>query len=157
MKRVLSFEQSTPKRQKIDTLCNTQLFGKVKMAGGGGGRLIRVFNVAEKHSVARDVSGILARNHGGLRMRDGRSVYNKIFEFIYEIQGHHCQMIFTSIHGHLMELEFDDRYRKWHSCDPVDLYQAPVRKYVPEVSIFVLLCVYLYSLRSRIKEIYLQQ
>ncbi|WOH07973.1 hypothetical protein DCAR_0727408 [Daucus carota subsp. sativus] len=93
---------------------------------------IRVFNVAEKHSVARDVSAILSRNQGGLRSRDGRSVYNKIFEFNYQIQGQQCHMIFTSIHGHLMELEFEDRYRKWHSCDPLDLYHAPVRKYVPQ-------------------------
>lgn len=96
---------------------------------------IRVFNVAEKHSVARDVSAILSRNQGGLRSRDGRSVYNKIFEFNYQIQGQQCHMIFTSIHGHLMELEFEDRYRKWHSCDPLDLYHAPVRKYVPQVRV----------------------
>ncbi|PSS30207.1 DNA topoisomerase [Actinidia chinensis var. chinensis] len=41
-------------------------------------------------------------------------------------------MLFTSVTGHLMELDFDDRYRKWHSCDPVDLYHAAVRKFVPE-------------------------
>lgn len=45
-----------------------------------------------------------------------------------------CQMLFTSVTGHLMELEFYDRYRKWHSCDPVDLFSAPVRKSVPEVT-----------------------
>ncbi|KAH7404160.1 hypothetical protein KP509_15G013100 [Ceratopteris richardii] len=33
--------------------------------------------------------------------------------------------------GHLMELEFEERYRKWTSCDPADLYHAPVRKSVP--------------------------
>ncbi|KAG5605016.1 hypothetical protein H5410_026508 [Solanum commersonii] len=101
---------------------------------GGGGRVIRVLNVAEKPSVAKAVSGILSKNQpGGMRVRDGRSRYNKIFEFNYTIRNQPCQMLFTSVTGHLMELEFDERYRKWHSCDPLDLYNAPVRKFVPEV------------------------
>ncbi|KAM0010768.1 putative DNA topoisomerase [Helianthus debilis subsp. tardiflorus] len=100
-------------------------------ASGGGGRAIRVLNVAEKPSVAKTVSGILSRNQG-LRMREGRSRYNKIFEFNYTIQGQPCQMMFTSVTGHLMEMEFEGRYRKWHSCDPVDLFEAQIRKHVPE-------------------------
>ncbi|KVI00499.1 hypothetical protein Ccrd_021255 [Cynara cardunculus var. scolymus] len=99
--------------------------------GGGGGRAIRVLNVAEKPSVAKTVSGILSRNQG-LRMREGRSRYNKVFEFNYTIQGQPCQMLFTSVTGHLMEIEFEGRYRKWHACDPVDLFQAPIQKHVPE-------------------------
>ncbi|OVA03617.1 DNA topoisomerase [Macleaya cordata] len=97
----------------------------------GGGRTIRVLNVAEKPSVAKAVSGILSRNQG-LRVREGRSRYNKIFEFEYTIRGQPCNMAVTSVTGHLMELEFEDRYRKWNSCDPVDLYQAVVRKLVPQ-------------------------
>ncbi|GMI98096.1 topoisomerase 3alpha [Hibiscus trionum] len=92
---------------------------------------IKVLNVAEKPSVAKSVSGLLSRNQG-LRVREGRSRYNKIFEFNYSIRGQPCQMLFTSVTGHLMELEFEDRFRKWHSCDPGDLYHAPVRKFVPE-------------------------
>ncbi|KAJ6413692.1 hypothetical protein OIU84_006490 [Salix udensis] len=41
-------------------------------------------------------------------------------------------MLVTSVTGHLMEVEFEDRFRKWHSCDPADLYTAPIRKHVPE-------------------------
>ncbi|KHN09630.1 DNA topoisomerase 3-alpha [Glycine soja] len=81
--------------------------------------------------VARTVATILSRNQN-MRMREGRSRYNKIFEFNYTIRGQPCHMIFTSVTGHLMELEFDDRYRKWHSCDPADLFRAPVHKFVPE-------------------------
>ncbi|XP_022774853.1 DNA topoisomerase 3-alpha isoform X2 [Durio zibethinus] len=92
---------------------------------------IKVLNVAEKPSVAKSVSAILSRNQG-LRVRDGRSRFNKIFEFNYSIRGQPCHMLFTSVTGHLMELEFEDRFRKWHSCDPADLYHAPVRKFVPE-------------------------
>ncbi|TYG44052.1 hypothetical protein ES288_D11G067600v1 [Gossypium darwinii] len=85
---------------------------------------IKVLNVAEKPSVAKSVSGILSRNQA-LRVRDGRSRYNRIFEFNYSIRGQPCHMLFTSVTGHLMELEFEDRFRKWHSCDPLDLYHAP--------------------------------
>ncbi|XVF61075.1 hypothetical protein PTKIN_Ptkin08bG0100100 [Pterospermum kingtungense] len=92
---------------------------------------VKVLNVAEKPSVAKSVAAILSRNQG-LRVRDGRSRFNKIFEFNYSIRGQPCHMLFTSVTGHLMELEFEDRFRKWHSCDPADLYQAPVRKFVPE-------------------------
>lgn len=80
--------------------------------------------------MAKSVATILSRNQ--LRVRDGRSRYNKIFEFNYSINGQQCHMLVTSVTGHLMEVEFEDRFRKWHSCDPADLYTAPVRKYVPE-------------------------
>lgn len=99
----------------------------------GGGRPINVLNVAEKPSVAKSVAGILSKNQG-LRIREGRSRYNKIYEFNYSIRGQPCHMLMTSVTGHLMELDFDERYRKWHSCDPADLYHAPVRKHVPEVT-----------------------
>ncbi|KAG7607197.1 DNA topoisomerase 3-alpha [Arabidopsis thaliana] len=95
-----------------------------------GGGPVTVLNVAEKPSVAKSVAGILSR--GTFRTREGRSRYNKIFEFDYAINGQPCRMLMTSVIGHLMELEFADRYRKWHSCDPADLYQAPVMKHVPE-------------------------
>ncbi|XP_052196823.1 DNA topoisomerase 3-alpha [Diospyros lotus] len=99
----------------------------------GGGQTIWALNVAEKPSVAKAVAGILSKSQGGMRrVREGRSRFNKIFEFSYNIRGQQCHMLFTSVTGHLMELDFEDRYRKWHSCDPADLYHAPVRKYVPD-------------------------
>ncbi|KAI3992371.1 hypothetical protein MKX01_030092 [Papaver californicum] len=80
----------------------------------------RLLNVAEKPSVAKAVSMSLSRNQ--FRTREGRSRYNKIFEFEYTIRGLLCHMSFTSVTGHLMEMDFEERYRKWGSCDPVDLY-----------------------------------
>lgn len=90
----------------------------------------RVLNVAEKPSVAKAVAGILSHNQ--VHVREGRSPYNKIFEFSYSIGGQPCLMLMTSVTGHLMEMDFEDQYRKWHSCDPAVLYQAPIRKRVPE-------------------------
>jgi hypothetical protein len=99
----------------------------------GGGGTIRVLSVAEKPSVAKSVAEILSRRSGGMQSRPGRSPYNRIFEFNYAIGGHPCHMLVTSVTGHLMELEFEERFRRWHSCDPADLFQAPVRKFVPQV------------------------
>eukprot|EP00955_Chlamydomonas_euryale_P030668 322859-Chlamydomonas_euryale.AAC.1 len=31
-------------------------------------------------------------------------------------------------------MEFPAAYRKWHSCDPLELYSVPVSKFVPNVS-----------------------
>lgn len=98
---------------------------------GAMARPVRVLNVAEKPSVAKSVAGMLSR--GNMRVRNGRSPYNKIFEFSYTIGDQQCDMLMTSVTGHLMELDFEDQFRKWHSCDPVDLYHAPVRKKVPQV------------------------
>ncbi|ONL93984.1 DNA topoisomerase 3-alpha [Zea mays] len=95
-----------------------------------GGGAIRVLNVAEKPSVAKAVAEILSRRSA--QSRAGRSQYNRIFEFNYAINGRACHMLVTSVTGHLMELEFDDRFRRWHSCDPAELFHAPVRKSVPQ-------------------------
>ncbi|CAL4912722.1 unnamed protein product [Urochloa decumbens] len=100
------------------------------MQPGAGGGAIRVLNVAEKPSVAKAVAEILSR--GSMQSRAGRSQYNRVFEFNYAINGRACRMLVTSVTGHLMELEFEDRFRRWHSCDPADLFHAPVRKSVPQ-------------------------
>mgnify|MGYP003343136669 CR=1 FL=1 len=44
--------------------------------------------------------------------------------------GQQCDMRFTSVIGHVLELEFQAPYggNNWHACDPVDLFKAPVAK-----------------------------
>jgi len=39
-----------------------------------------------------------------------------------------CNMIMTSVSGHLLGHEFPAAYRGWGSCNPVDLFSAPVHK-----------------------------
>jgi len=46
-------------------------------------------------------------------------------------------MVFTSVAGHLMELDFPLEWKKWRGCSPVDLYGAPVLKRVPDVWSFL--------------------
>lgn len=63
-----------------------------------------------------------------------------MWEFPYSINNQLCHMVFTSVTGHLKELEFIDGFKKWHSCSPGDLFHAPVRKSVPQVQPFSTTC-----------------
>lgn len=88
----------------------------------------RVLNVAEKNDAAREIARIMSR--GGNSRREGMSRYNKIYEYDYNLFGRRCEMTMTSVSGHLMEIEFVAGYRKWHSCQPLSLFTAPVEKKV---------------------------
>jgi hypothetical protein len=46
-------------------------------------------------------------------------------------------MQFTSVAGHLMELDFTATHKRWRSCNPLELYRAPVVKQVPEVWVWL--------------------
>jgi DNA topoisomerase-3 len=120
---------------------------------------VKALNVAEKPSVAKEVSRILS--NGAARSRRGRYAnraygrgqpqqlsaansaavlhclrarFNPIWEFGYTIQGTPCDMVFTSVAGHLMQMDFTQQHKRWHSCSPLELYTAPVVKTVPDVS-----------------------
>ncbi|KAI9911606.1 hypothetical protein PsorP6_009585 [Peronosclerospora sorghi] len=87
---------------------------------------MKVLNVAEKPSVAKEIATILSC--GRFERRPGFSKYNALFEFPYQIRGQQVQMVVTSVTGHMMELEFDISVRSWQSCDPVELFTAPITK-----------------------------
>ncbi len=91
---------------------------------------MRVLNVAEKPSVAKTISRVLSR--GQSRSRAGPSRYNHVHEFGMDLQGRRVDMVFTSVTGHLMELDFGPEMKKWNSCRPIDLFDAPVYKRVPQ-------------------------
>ena len=61
------------------------------------------------------------------------ATYCKIYEFPFTVAGRQADMVFTSVAGHLLELEFEGRVRGWHSCAPRELYDAQVFKGVPKV------------------------
>ena len=81
-------------------------------------------SVAEKPSVAKELAAILS--NGTASGRPGVSSCNRVFEFGCTLDGGPCQMRVTSVLGHLMEMDFDEQYRKWHSCDPSALFDAPL-------------------------------
>lgn len=87
--------------------------------------------------------------------RDGYSPYNAVFEFPYNIHNQQCTMVVTSVTGHLMETDMDPQFRllhlnsnleivfnvydrPWRSCDPIQLFDAPIRKSIPEVWLILL-------------------
>lgn len=82
--------------------------------------VLRVLNVAEKPSAAREIVQVLC--HGQqFTSRRSYSQYNQIYEFDTTLSGIRAHMIFTSVSGHLKENNFEDRVRKWNTCDPADL------------------------------------
>ncbi len=63
-----------------------------------------------------------------------RSQFNPIWDFQYPLNGQgNCEMVFSSVTGHLMQMDFGLQHKKWYSCSPLELYSAPVLKFVPEV------------------------
>ncbi|XP_048575676.1 DNA topoisomerase 3-alpha isoform X2 [Nematostella vectensis] len=91
---------------------------------------MRVLNVAEKNDAAKELSRIMSR--GQCTRREGQSRFNKIYEFNFNILNANARMVMTSVSGHLMSLEFAIAYRKWSSCSPLSLFDAPVVKNVGE-------------------------
>ncbi|KAL7304941.1 hypothetical protein TKK_0002738 [Trichogramma kaykai] len=88
--------------------------------------IMKVLNVAEKNDAAKNIAGHISR--GTARRREGLSKYNKIYEFNARVWNRDCQMIMTSVSGHLMSFDFTGAYRKWYGCPPLSLFDAPVQK-----------------------------
>lgn len=90
----------------------------------------RIFNVAEKNDAAKNIAHIMS--NGSKRLKNSYSKYNKIYEFEKDMPRFgRSHMIFYSVSGHLLDKDFDDRHRKWHSCQPEELFDAPIVKFVP--------------------------
>ncbi|XP_017884787.1 DNA topoisomerase 3-alpha [Ceratina calcarata] len=91
---------------------------------------MKVLNVAEKNDAAKTIAGFLSR--GSSKRRDGLSPYNKIYEFSVQLWNKNCDMIMTSVSGHLLNYAFVGSYCKWQSCHPLALFDAPVIKQCPD-------------------------
>ena len=91
--------------------------------------MINILSVAEKPSVARELTRIIAGvPHEGLR-RQGFSPYNPVYDIESCLfQNRNAKMKMTSVAGHLMEIEFDAAFKGWSSCQPIDLFTAPIKK-----------------------------
>ncbi|XP_063327484.1 DNA topoisomerase 3-alpha [Pelmatolapia mariae] len=94
------------------------------------GQIRRVLCVAEKNDAAKGISEIMSS--GRARRREGMSKFNKIYEYEYHLFGQNVTVSMTSVSGHLLGLEFKAPFQKWHSCNPVLLFDAEVEKYCPD-------------------------
>jgi DNA topoisomerase-3 len=61
-------------------------------------------------------------------------VKNYKFDYNFQRWGQ-SSVTFTSVAGHIQEADFPDRYRKWMSCQPSDLFDAPIQTKVAAVSL----------------------
>jgi len=86
---------------------------------------MRVLNVAEKNSVAREICNQL----GGQAVRpiQGRNQSQFIASFDYSFaRGGLAKMTVTAVRGHLMALDFPRELNSWNAVDPSALFTAPV-------------------------------
>ncbi|XP_040308973.1 DNA topoisomerase 3-alpha isoform X1 [Herpailurus yagouaroundi] len=90
----------------------------------------KILCVAEKNDAAKGIADLLS--NGRMRRREGLSKFNKIYEFDYHLYGQNVTMIMTSVSGHLLAHDFQMQFRKWHSCNPLVLFEAEIEKYCPE-------------------------
>lgn len=41
----------------------------------------------------------------------------------------------TAVAGHLMSSDFTEQHRKWNSCEPFALFDAPIRTFISQVRV----------------------
>ena len=58
---------------------------------------------------------------------------NPIFDFDYQVNGQNCQMVVTSVSGHMIEMMFPKEYKNWQHPPPTELFSAPIIRSVPDV------------------------
>lgn len=59
-------------------------------------------------------------------------VKNYEFNFNFGQPWGQCDVTMTSVLGHLNELEFTEAHRKWYSCAPAQLFDAPTIEFVKD-------------------------
>ncbi|KAI0032905.1 DNA topoisomerase [Vararia minispora EC-137] len=83
---------------------------------------MKILCVAEKPSISKSITQILSG--GQFATRATGSQYVKNYDFAYPQA--RAQVTFTCVAGHLLSSDFDENHRKWNSCDPFALFDAPV-------------------------------
>ncbi|KAK0225580.1 DNA topoisomerase [Armillaria fumosa] len=91
---------------------------------------MRVLCVAEKPSISKSITQILSGGQFSTRNTTNKFVKNYDFEYHYT----NDLYTVTCVSGHLTTHDFFDTHRKWNSCDPFNLFEAPVQVIVPETS-----------------------
>ncbi|KAG0079394.1 DNA topoisomerase [Podila epicladia] len=92
---------------------------------------MRILCVAEKPAMSKSIAQILSG--GRLENTPTDDKYTRNYEFIYRLgNGNDVEVCMTAVRGHLMRFDFQQQYRKWHACAPVELYEVPTVKYTAE-------------------------
>ncbi|KAF1924014.1 DNA topoisomerase III [Didymella exigua CBS 183.55] len=93
--------------------------------------MTNVLCVAEKPSIAKAVANHLGGRVTTDSVRGIQWVKNYRFNFHFQQWGQ-CNVTFTCVAGHIVAQDFTERYRKWHSCPPADLFEAPIQSFIAE-------------------------
>ncbi|KIK69127.1 hypothetical protein GYMLUDRAFT_637030 [Collybiopsis luxurians FD-317 M1] len=90
--------------------------------------MTKILCVAEKPSISKSITQILSG--GTYNTRNTPSKFIKNYDFDYAPA--RARFTVTCVAGHLTQLDFPDGFRKWHSCDPFTLFDAPSVTKVPD-------------------------
>ncbi|KAJ1611324.1 putative DNA topoisomerase III [Cryptosporidium canis] len=109
-----------------------QFFGSSNLLKNGKKTILCV---AEKNSVAREIAGFLCPEFKSPIKLKSKSIRNTILFFPYHFYGNECNMVVTSVKGHLKQLGFVSNYSDWSSVDPeklLDLSTPVVNSILPD-------------------------
>ncbi|KAF8543925.1 DNA topoisomerase III [Trichophaea hybrida] len=92
----------------------------------------KILCIAEKPSIAKAVAGHLSG--GQLSTSNTRNKYVKNYEFTYNFAPPwgQCNAVMSSVLGHTVDWDFTALHRKWNSCAPGQLFDAPTEQIVKE-------------------------
>jgi DNA topoisomerase-3 len=95
---------------------------------------MKILCVAEKPSIAKEVSQILS---GGLvRVRNSANRYVKNYDFTFEFPTTgRCDVTMTSVLGHITNIDFPPAY-SWNKCVPGKLFTAPIIEVVSKKDVY---------------------
>jgi DNA topoisomerase-3 len=94
---------------------------------------MKILCVAEKPSIAKAVSQILAGGRCDVSNTQNRFTKNYKFTARFPDWGQ-CDVVFTSVAGHLVSQDFDEQWSKWMLCPPVALFEeARIIETIPQV------------------------
>ncbi|OII77998.1 DNA topoisomerase family protein [Cryptosporidium andersoni] len=93
-----------------------------------------VLCIAEKHSVAKEIAWCLCPQNQNPNYLNSKSKTNPVLSFPYYFEGSKCNMIVTSVRGHIKQLKFDPRFSSWETVDPIVLLNlsTPLIKVISE-------------------------
>ncbi|KAF1843137.1 DNA topoisomerase 3-beta [Cucurbitaria berberidis CBS 394.84] len=93
--------------------------------------MVRVLCVAEKPSIAKAVANHLGGQARAESVRGVQWVKNYKFDFRFQQWGQ-CDVTFTCVAGHIVAHDFHERFRKWQSCLPAALFEAPIESHIAQ-------------------------
>ncbi|KAI1297408.1 DNA topoisomerase [Mortierella claussenii] len=88
---------------------------------------MRILCVAEKPTMSKSLAGILS--NGNYASRNTNDQYTRNYDFSYRMpDSTMAHVVMTAVRGHLLSTDFPQRYRKWYSCAPVELFEVDIEK-----------------------------